>query len=175
VTAGRVKLGAQALAVGAVVALLALLIWRVAHGSPSRPTGAAPAFQLSRLEGQGALSLSSLRGKVVVLNFWASWCIPCKQEAGTLEAGWQRWRSRGVVVLGVDSEDFSGDGRRFAHRYGVTYPLLRDGAGSVKDRYGVSGYPETFFIDPKGKVVSSVAGPVSASVFDTSVKQALTA
>src|SRR6266571_5666585 len=119
----RLKLGAQALAVAAVVALLTLLIWRVAQGSPNPPKGAAPAFTLPRLLTPGRLALASLRGKVVVLNFWASWCVPCKDEAKTLEAGWMRWRPHGVVVLGVDSEDFSGDGRAFARRYGLTYPL----------------------------------------------------
>ncbi len=174
-TAGRLKFGAQALALALVLGLLSLLVWRVVHGSPGRPAGTAPSFRLSRLEGSGQVSLASLRGKVVVLNFWASWCIPCKQEAAILESGWQRWRDRGVVVLGVDSEDFTGDGKAFAAHYGVTYPLVHDGPGSVKDRYGVTGYPETFFIDALGKVVHYIAGPVTRSTFDTNVRKALTA
>src|SRR5207302_9684946 len=85
VMTARLKLGAQALAVALVAALLALLIWRVAQGSASRPKGAAPPFTLPRLEAPGKLALASLRGKVVVLNFWASWCKPCTGEAKTLE------------------------------------------------------------------------------------------
>jgi cytochrome c biogenesis protein CcmG/thiol:disulfide interchange protein DsbE len=175
VTSGRVKLGGQVLAVGLVVALLAVLIWKVAKGSPAPPKGLAPAFTLSRLSGDGKVALASLRGKVVVLNFWASWCGPCKGEAKDLEAGSRRWSGKGVVVLGIDSEDFTGDAKSFARKYGLTYVQLHDGPGGVKDRYGVSAYPETFFIDRHGKVVHHVAGPVDRASFDANVRRALAA
>jgi cytochrome c biogenesis protein CcmG/thiol:disulfide interchange protein DsbE len=174
-TALRPKLVAQAGAVTLVVALLALLIWRVAHSNGGRPKGAAPDFTLPKLAEAGKLSLASFRGKVVIVNFWASWCVPCKQEARDLEAGYRRWRGKGVVVLGVDSEDYSGDGRSFARRHRLTYPLVHEAGDSVKQRYGVSGYPESFFVDRSGKVVHYVIGPVTASTFDEYVRRALRA
>src|SRR5437667_10097451 len=88
---------------------------------------------LSRSSRDGRLSLDELRGTPVVLNFWASWCSPCRQEAARLEAGWQRWGRRGVVFLGIDMQDLTGDGRDFLRRQSVTYPTIRDpGKGVAK-------------------------------------------
>jgi cytochrome c biogenesis protein CcmG, thiol:disulfide interchange protein DsbE len=171
----RPKLVAQAAAVALVAGLLALLIWRVAHSGGGRPTGAAPQFTLPKLAAPGKLSLASFRGRVVLLNFWASWCVPCKQEAKDLEAAYRRWRDRGVVVLGVDSEDYSGDGRRFARRYGLTYPLVHESGSSIKERYGVSGYPESYFIDRGGRVVHYVIGPLTPGTIDEFVQRSLRA
>ena len=165
---GRLRLGAQALAVGAVVALLALLVWKVAFGSDNDVTGSlasggtpeAPAFALERLDGEGELELASLRGKAVVLNFWASWCGPCREEMPLLEAGWKRWQDRDVVFVGIDVKDFRGDARDFLEEYDVTYTNVYDGKGSTIGRYGVTGFPETYFIDRDGNVVYRIAGPV---------------
>jgi cytochrome c biogenesis protein CcmG/thiol:disulfide interchange protein DsbE len=175
VTVVRPKLLAQGAAVALVVGLLALLIWRVAHSGGGRPTGAAPSFTLPKLAGDGKLSLASFRGRVVLLNFWASWCVPCKQEAQDLEAAYHRWRGQGVVVLGVDSEDYAGDGRSFARRYRLTYPLVHESGSSVKERYGVSGYPESFFIDRAGGVVHYVIGPLKPDTIDEFVRKSLRA
>jgi cytochrome c biogenesis protein CcmG/thiol:disulfide interchange protein DsbE len=175
VTVVRPKLLAEAAAVALVAGLLALLIWRVAHSEGGRPRGAAPAFTLARLDGEGHLSLASFRGRVVLLNFWASWCVPCKEEARTLEAGYRRWREHGVVFLGVDSEDYAGDGRSFAKRYGITYPLVHEAGSSVKQRYGVAGYPESFFVDRRGRVVHYVLGPLTSETIDTYVRKSLRA
>ncbi len=156
----RLKVAAQVLAVGMVAGLLALLIWKIASQDEGiaaelargeRPL--APDFTLPRLDRDGKLTLSSLRGKVVVLNFWASWCQPCKEEAPLLRAGWERWRGRGVVFLGVDAQDFKSDARRFMKRYGVTYPIVHDGPGDILPKYGVTGFPETFFIARGGRLV----------------------
>jgi cytochrome c biogenesis protein CcmG/thiol:disulfide interchange protein DsbE len=171
----RPKLLAQAAAVALVAGLLALLAWRVAHSGGGRPAGVAPTFTLSKLEGPGKLSLVSFRGRVVLLNFWASWCVPCKQEAKDLEAAYRRWSDRGVVVLGVDSEDYAGDGRRFARHYGLTYPLVHEAGTSVKQRYGVAGYPESYFIDRRGRVVHYVIGPLTPASIDTYVQKSLRA
>src|SRR5712691_3023516 len=143
------KLTAQALGLGLVAALLAVLGWRLANGN-AVAKGPAPRFTLPRLDGHGDLGLAAFRGKAVVLNFWASWCIPCKQEAPNLEAAWRRWRPHGVVFVGVDAQDFYGDARQFGKRYEITYPLVRDGSGKVVGDYGVSGFPETFFVDRRG-------------------------
>jgi thiol-disulfide isomerase/thioredoxin len=160
--AGRARVVAQGVAVAAVLGLLVLLIWKTSFadsggaaaelqkgGSPL-----APNFTLERLDTAGGeLTLSSLRGKAVVLNFWASWCIPCKGEAPLLEEAWQKHRSRGLVVVGVDAQDFRGDARSFMKRYALTYPVVYDGKGSTLGRFGVSGFPETFFVGRDGRLV----------------------
>jgi cytochrome c biogenesis protein CcmG/thiol:disulfide interchange protein DsbE len=164
---GRLRLVAQAAAVGVVVALLGLLVWKIAQGESEVTatlseggTPAAPEFSLERLDGNGELSLASLRGQTVVLNFWASWCGPCKDETPLLQRAWQRWEGKDVVFVGVDVKDFRGDARSFTRRYGVTYPNVYDGKGSLVGRYGVTGFPETYFIDAAGKVRYRIAGPV---------------
>jgi cytochrome c biogenesis protein CcmG/thiol:disulfide interchange protein DsbE len=177
----RLKLGLQVATVGVVLALLALLIWKVAHqggGAASElakgKTPPAPHFDLARLDRDGRLSLASLRGKVVVLNFWASWCVPCKTEAPRLEAAWRRWRSRGVVVVGVDSQDFTGDARRFMRRYKLTYPNVHDGPGGTLPKYGVTGFPETYFVGRNGRLVGErVEGEISEARLTAGIRRAL--
>jgi len=175
----RLKLGLQAVTVAAVLGLLVLLIWKVVHqdkgvklGDGRTPT--APGFALARLDAPGKLALASLRGKVVVLNFWASWCAPCKSEAPRLEAAWQRYRPQGVVVLGVDGQDFSGDAKRFIRKHDITYPNVHDGPGNIGSKYGVSGYPETYFVDRRGRLVGDrVVGEVSAEKLTSGIRRAL--
>ena len=169
----RVKLAAQVAAVGVVVALLAVFGWRLANrAEPAK--GVAPSFTLPRLDGDGELAFESLRGKVVVVNFWASWCGPCTDEAPELEAAWQRWRSKGVVVLGIDAQDFAGDARRFVRRYDLTYPIVRDGPGDVVREFGVEGFPETFFVDRSGKIVGEhFQGPVERADLEANIRTAL--
>jgi cytochrome c biogenesis protein CcmG, thiol:disulfide interchange protein DsbE len=171
----RAKLLGQALAVALVAALVVLLIWKVAHGSGR--TAQPENFTLPRLDRSGELELASLRGKVVVLNFWASWCIPCKQEARTFEEVSRQYRSKGVVVLGVDSKDASGDARSFMRRYGVTYPVVHDGAGDLWGSYGISFLPVTRVLDRKGKYFgeSFDGGPVPAADLRQRINAALRA
>jgi cytochrome c biogenesis protein CcmG/thiol:disulfide interchange protein DsbE len=178
---GRLRLGAQVAALVVVVALLGLLGWKLTQGD-SEVTAelarggspVAPAFTLERLDGPGELSLASLRGKTVVLNFWASWCGPCRDEMPLLQAGWERWEGKNVVFVGVDARDDRGYARAFLERYGVTYPNVYDGKASLIGRYGVTGYPETFFIDADGKVRYRIAGPVEeASDLDDGIARAL--
>jgi cytochrome c biogenesis protein CcmG/thiol:disulfide interchange protein DsbE len=158
--AGRLKLAAQVAALALVTGLFALLVWKVATqgdnaanelGQGKNPT--APTFHLDRLDQPGKVSLSAYRGKPVILNFWASWCIPCKEEAPLLESVWQRYRQRGLVVLGVDIQDVRSDARRFARRNRMSYPLAYDGPGNTVSHYGVTGVPETFFVGRNGKLV----------------------
>ena len=170
--ATRAKLTAQALAVALVAALLGLLVWKVSHGSGK--TAQPKNFTLPRLDRPGKLQLASLRGKIVVLNFWASWCVPCKKEAPEIEALWEEYRSKGVVVVGIDSKDFSGDARSFMRRYGITYPVVHDGEGKLWGPYGVTGVPETRLIGRTGKYVATqFYGQVRKADLRASIEQAL--
>jgi cytochrome c biogenesis protein CcmG/thiol:disulfide interchange protein DsbE len=159
-----------AAAVIGVAALLALLAYGLASNEPDRgieralargERPPAPALRLRRLSGEGSESLAEYRGKVVVLNFWASWCVPCREESPLL----QRWHERisaggRGTVLGIDILDVSADAREFAREYDLTYPLLRDGDGDSLGSWGVVAYPETFVIDRRGRIAASRRGPV---------------
>jgi cytochrome c biogenesis protein CcmG, thiol:disulfide interchange protein DsbE len=176
------KVGAQAVAVGLVIALLGLLAWKVVREERSDvpeqlaegKTPPAPIFTLPRLDAKGELSLASLRGKAVVVNFWASWCKPCEEEAPLLERAWRRYRERGLVVVGVDAQDFGQDARRFARKNGMSYPLVRDGPGKTLGDYGVTGFPETFFVNREGKLVGErISGAVDEDRLIENVELAL--
>ena len=174
--AARLKLGAQALAVALVAGLLALLIWKVAQGSQkeARLGKVAPDFTLGRLDRAGSLQLSTLRGKVVVVNFWASWCHPCREEAPALEAASKRFGDKAVVV-GVDVRDASGAARRFLRTYDLTYPAVHDNRDVTWPKYGLTGLPETFFLDRRGRVVQHVISQVSPAEIRAGILDALDA
>jgi peroxiredoxin len=156
------KRAGQGLAFAAVAGLLVLLVWKIVQ----QETGGvgtnepAPVFELPSLSGDGGIALAELRGEAVVVNFWASWCRPCRDESPYLEQLWREKRARGLVLVGVNEEDVSKDARRFARRHGLTYPLVRDKSGGLRDDYKLRGYPETFVIDRRGDVVEHIAGPV---------------
>jgi cytochrome c biogenesis protein CcmG/thiol:disulfide interchange protein DsbE len=181
--ARRGKLILQMAAVSVVALLISLFAWQLATKEQARgltsalergETPPAPDFTLARLAGDGEISLASLRGKAVVLNFWASWCEPCKEESPRLESAWRRYRDRGVVFVGIDVNDFKGDARKFVERYGLTYPILHDGQGSTIGRYGVTGFPETWFEGRNGNLVGArVQGPVNDSELDEYIRRAL--
>jgi cytochrome c biogenesis protein CcmG, thiol:disulfide interchange protein DsbE len=165
-----------------VLALLGLLVWDVVHGSgpgvaqqvDKGKVVVAPKLDLPRLDGQGRLSLASLRGQVVVVNFWQSDCLPCKQEAKTLDAAAEAWRSKGVVFVGVDALDFKGAARAYLKRYGVRYVNVRDATGATYPGWGVTGTPETFFIDRRGRVVPPhIVSVVSRQKLDEGIQRAL--
>ena len=169
----RVKLAAQLAAVGLVVALLAVFAWRLANRTEP-VTGTAPAFTLPRLDQDGELSFASLRGKVVVVNFWASWCYPaCYEEAPVLERNWRAHRERGLVVIGVDIQDTAEKAQKFVNDFGLTFPNARDVAGKISIDYGVYGVPETFFVDRKGRIRAKHVGAVTDDVFRKHVEPLL--
>lgn len=185
---------AQLLTVLVVTGMLALLVWRVvaanrgaelvkAISAGKRPP--APAFTLpviwtnsptwppplQQLLTKPKLPLRQLRGRPVVLNFWASWCIPCKEEAPRLNAAAQA-HAGAVVFLGVDVQDLTTDARRFLRRHDVRYASLHDNAGSTYDGYGLTGVPETYWLDERGRIVAHFAGPVSRAQLESGIRGA---
>ncbi|MDQ6916158.1 MAG: TlpA family protein disulfide reductase, partial [Actinomycetota bacterium] len=117
--------------------------------------------RLASVFGGRRVSLTHLRGTPVVLNFWASWCVPCRQEAPVLERFWRAQRGSGAVVLGLDMQDVTDDARGFVRQFGMTYPNVRDQGNDAARRYGTTGIPETFFISRAGRIVGHVIGVVS--------------
>jgi cytochrome c biogenesis protein CcmG, thiol:disulfide interchange protein DsbE len=129
---------------------------------------AAPIFTLGTIGRGGDTTLSSFRGKVVVLNFWASWCDPCKDEAPALEELSQKYGSR-LAVVGVDSQDTTADAAAFAARYHLTYPLVHAAGNEIYRRWGLSGFPETFILDRTLHVVHHFPGPVDAQAVEAEI------
>ena len=158
------------LAVGLVVlALVALLVYGVTTNGPSRTLDsqlargekpAAPHLALTTLADGKPQSLANYKGKVVLLNVWASWCVPCRQESPMLERWHQQMKPRGGTVLGVDTLDIKGDALGFIDKYKLTYPQLNDREGTSIKKLGTSQYPESFVIDRQGRIAALQRGPI---------------
>jgi cytochrome c biogenesis protein CcmG, thiol:disulfide interchange protein DsbE len=154
----------------AVAALFALLAYGVFQGGDESGIDEAladgrrpesPSLTLPHLAGPGESSLDDYRGRVVVLNFWASWCAPCRDEAPLLQRWHRRIAPRGGTVLGVDALDATDDAREFVRRFGITYPNVRDVSGARLRPFGIAAYPETFVLDRRGRIAALVRGPVT--------------
>ncbi len=131
----------------------------------------APDFTLAALgtHAEPPIHLANLRGKPVVINFWASWCSPCADEAPLLQAAWQHAGTKGVIFIGIDYQDTQSDGLSFLQKQGITYPSAIDANGATAINYGVTGTPETFFIDRRGVVVATVRSQITAQQLQTDV------
>jgi cytochrome c biogenesis protein CcmG/thiol:disulfide interchange protein DsbE len=158
------RLVLTALIVGPILGLLAFGFTRDARyiTSPLLAKQAAP-FTVTLFDGS-KLSLDDLRGKAVFLNFWASWCPPCRAEARDLEAAWRKVKDRNVVFLGVALQDTDQASREFLREFEVTYPNGRDESGKIGVDYGTWGIPESFFIDPDGRITYKHVGGISAEL-----------
>ena len=163
-------------------ALVALLAYGLAQNEPDRGVdealargerSPAPAFELPKLGGGGSESLADYRGQVVVLNFWASWCRPCRAESPLLERWQRRIRERGATVLGVDILDVTARAQAFVDEYDLTYPMLKDKDGEGLDKFGVVAYPETFVIDRQGRIAAVQRGPVDDDFMRSKVEPLL--
>ena len=126
----------------------------------------APDFTLTLSDGR-AVKLSDYRGKAVVINFWASWCAPCRAEAPTLEETHKRYADRGVIILGISLWDTEEAAAEFRKVYGQTYPSGVDPNGKIAIEYGVSGIPETYFITPDGMIAAKFVGPLPLETMET--------
>jgi cytochrome c biogenesis protein CcmG/thiol:disulfide interchange protein DsbE len=163
----RRQLSALVGAVGFVVVLglLGLLAYGLlVRGRTSKSLQGSPAlpFSLSLFDGR-TVSLDELRGQVVVVNFWASWCVECRDEAGLLEEVWREYRERGVVFLGIVYVDTEPEARAYIERYGLTYPNGPDLGSKISRDYRISGVPETFFIARDGRLAYVKIGPLERS------------
>lgn len=153
----------QGLALAAVAGLLALLVWKVVN-RPHTVTAAltkgqepqAPNFTLRRLDDGRRLSLASLRGKPVVLDFWASWCWSCPHESERLQAAMRRYSRFGVVALGINTEDSSNRARRWLAKYKINYPSVHDNGSVLRRWVGAVRLPSMFFVDRRGRVVGQL-------------------
>jgi cytochrome c biogenesis protein CcmG/thiol:disulfide interchange protein DsbE len=153
----------------ALGALLVLLAYGISESEPDRgieealrsgERNPAPALELPRLSGVGAESIEDYRGQVVVLNFWASWCRPCREESPLLQRWHERMQERDGTVVGIDVQDVTDDARAFISEYELTYPMLRDGEGVTRESYAIIGFPETFVLDRRGRIAAVRRGPV---------------
>lgn len=173
-------------AVGVVALFFALLVYGLVTTAPdtgiddslarARPV-TAPGFDLPVLQpgspgrelslrlapalGDRRVALRELRGRPVVVNFWASWCVPCREEAPVLERSWRVARRDGVLFVGIDQQDITEDARAFMREFGISYLNVRDQGDGTARKWGVSGLPETFFVTAEGKVVAHVIGVLS--------------
>lgn len=174
----------------AVFALFGLLGWgmvRQKEGGPSSIStndGPATVAVLSRpatdftlplydtFGGATDFRLADYRGKVVVVNFWASWCPPCREEAPVLERTWRAYKDQNVIFLGLDIWDTEKDARAYMREFNITFPNAIDERGSTAVEYGVTGIPETYFITPDGRISRKVIGAISQSLLEQSIAEA---
>lgn len=160
-----------------IIGFLGLLVWGMLNRQPitglsgitmvNRP---APDFALNTFKGE-TISLADLRGKPVIINFWASWCPPCREEAPLLEGAWQMFQKRGIIFLGVNVQDRKEDALSYLKEFEVTYPNGPDPSGEIAINYGVSGLPVTFFISRDGKVLRRWVGALAPKVLMSSMKE----
>jgi cytochrome c biogenesis protein CcmG/thiol:disulfide interchange protein DsbE len=160
-----------------IVGFLGLLVWGMLNKKPitglsgitmvNRP---APDFSLTTFKGN-TISLADLHGKPVVINFWASWCPPCKIEAPLIERTWRAYKSRGLIFLGVNIQDRKEDALDYMREFNITYPNGPDPSGEIAIDYGVSGLPVTFFVSRNGEVVRRWVGAIEKNVLTSSIEE----
>jgi cytochrome c biogenesis protein CcmG, thiol:disulfide interchange protein DsbE len=171
--AGALPRAARLAVVVAIAALVVVLVLAFRRDPLDIRTGTigkpAAAFTLAKLDGPGSVSLSEYAGKVVVVNFFASWCLPCKQENPALVRVYERYRASDVVFLGLLYQDSHDSGLAYARDNGITWPTAEDADGRVAFSFGVRGVPETFFIDPQGVIQGRHIGPVDETTLVTAI------
>jgi len=156
-----------------VLSMLGLLAWglKKAQAGPVQ-NGLAPDFTLRGFDGRTA-TLSELRGQVVIINFWASWCPPCREEAAYLERTWRKYQDRGVVFIGVDYADTDKEALAYIAEFDITYLNGPDIGTRISQSYNIQGVPETFFVDKKGQLRGVHIGPLYPPQLDEKIDELL--
>ncbi len=144
----------------AFIALLAVRLWQT-NVQGQRAAGEAPELNFTTFDGE-MIDLHDLRGKGVVINFWASWCTPCREEADLLEQTWRREKGGGIIFLGLDYLDQEPAALAYLNEFDITYPNGPDLRSQAARRYRIQGVPETFFVSPEGRIVETVVGPIAS-------------
>jgi cytochrome c biogenesis protein CcmG/thiol:disulfide interchange protein DsbE len=164
----------------AVISLLALLGWGLVNVNATRPEAGekAPAFDVEFFNGyeweeRTTADLSDMQGKVVVLNFWASWCVECRLEADLIEDTWRNYEDQDVVFLGVAYADVEPNSIAYLDEFDITYPNGPDLGTDISDDYEITGVPETFFIDKEGTIQHVQIGPLNQQTMDGVIQQLL--
>jgi cytochrome c biogenesis protein CcmG/thiol:disulfide interchange protein DsbE len=164
----------------AVLFILAILGWGLLNANAVRPEAGQPApeFQMAFFNGyeweeQPVADLSDLQGKVVVLNFWASWCVECRLESDLLEATWRKYHDQDVVVLGIAWTDTEPKSLAYLQEFGITFPNAPDLGLAIGRDYEITGVPETFFIDQSGRIARVWIGPVNQELLEGTIQELL--
>ena len=156
-----------------VLALLGLLAWglKKAQAGPV-DSGLAPDFSLTGFDGR-KVTLSQLRGQVVIINFWASWCPPCREEAAYLEQTWRKYKDQGVVFIGVDYVDTKKEALAYIQEFDITYINGPDLETAISDAYNIQGVPETFYVSKSGQLRGVHIGPLKSPELDEKIEELL--
>lgn len=173
-------LGASAVIMVLILGLLALVTSQRMAGALA--SGTAPDFELETFGGE-TIRLSELRGKPVIVNFWASWCIPCREEAPLLQSTWLKYKDQGLVLIGVDYVDTDSEAKKFMEEFGITYPNGPDIGTRISQAYRITGVPESYFItregkllegkDASGRAYGNWIGPIFSAAMEERVRKLL--
>ncbi|MDO8636745.1 MAG: TlpA disulfide reductase family protein [Dehalococcoidia bacterium] len=162
-----------------IVGFLSLLGIGLARQTPK--TGLSGVYRISKpaidftlpLFTGGDITLSKLKGKPVVINFWASWCVPCREEAQAIEKTWRAYKDKGVIFIGVDIQDKEANALEFIKEFNLTYPNGPDIGGKITIDYGVAGIPVTFFVNRDGVIIDRFVGAISERYLVTRIEELL--
>ena len=163
----------QFIAFAAVIGVIALFaVGMINRSAQPVERGAAPQFTIPLFDG-GTFSLAEQRGKVVVVNFWASWCVPCRDEAPVLESTWRKYKDRGVVFVGVDYVDTEKEALAFLKEFNITYPNGPDIGTDASHKYRIQGVPETYFVGKDGQLYGNHIGPTDVPTLSAKIEELL--
>ena len=160
----------------AIIFILCLLSSACSREKGGEATGSiiigskAPDFSMTGISGQ-QISLKDLRGQGVLVNFWATWCYPCREEMDDLKAAYEKYKDQGIVILGIDMKEGEETVRKFTDSYKITYPILIDTDGKVSDAYNVFGIPSSFFIDREGIIRDIILGEMNQDSINNKIEK----